>query len=62
MEEKRDVQNFLLENAKRKGHFDDVNIITELIEIGCEGALDSGDSEWDAVVLPWRKVRKTGLI
>jgi len=36
---------FLLENAKGKGHFDDVNISTELIEIGCEDALDSGDSE-----------------
>jgi hypothetical protein len=39
------------------GHFDDVNISTELTEIGCEGALDSGDSEYDAIVMPWRKVR-----
>jgi hypothetical protein len=36
---------FLLENAKGRGHFDDVNISTELTEIGCEVTLDSGDLE-----------------
>jgi len=41
----RGTKYFFLENGKGEGHFDDVNIRTELTENGCEGALDSGDSE-----------------
>jgi hypothetical protein len=61
MEVRREVKIFFLENAKGEGHFDNVNIRTKLTEKGCEGAMDSGDSELDAIVMPWRKVRKTGL-
>jgi hypothetical protein len=45
MDEMRNVQIFLLGNVTGKGHFGDVNMKVDFKEIGCEGALDSSDSE-----------------